>query len=185
MPDVEHRDGALSVAIHKGIGLVRVSGRGTFKVGSALKHFGMAAIDGKCSCILFDMSECVGMDSTFMGVLAGLGAELRRRSSGDIILVNLSEKTRGLMATLGLDQIVKAYMAGTEPKDIGALCPGDDVLDILAIGQESREDTARTMLEAHENLVEVSSENYPRFKDVLTFLREDVEKAASDGTDGE
>jgi hypothetical protein len=32
-------------------------------------------------------------------------------------------------------------------------------------------------LEAHENLVQVSPENLPRFKDVLTFLREDIKKA--------
>ena len=179
MPDSEHRDGTLNVAIHSGVGLVQVVGRGTFKVGSALKHFGMAAIDTDCKCILFDMSDCVGMDSTFMGVLAGLAAELRRRSSGDIILVNLSEKTRGLMATLGLDQIVRAYMTGSEPEDIDSLCPGEDVLQMLTVGPESREERAKTMLEAHENLVEANSENYPRFKDVLTFLREDVEKAAA------
>jgi anti-anti-sigma factor len=179
MPDAEQCDGTLNVAIHSGVGLVRVAGRGTFKVGSALKHFGMAAIEADCSCILFDMTDCVGMDSTFMGVLAGLAAELRRRSSGDIILVNLSEKTRGLMATLGLDQIVRAYLAGSEPEDVGSLCPGEDVLKLLKVSPESRDDRARTMLEAHENLVDVSAENYPRFKDVLAFLREDVEKAAA------
>ena len=35
------------------------------------------------------------------------------------------------------------------------------------------------MLEAHENLVALSPENLPKFKDVLTFLREDLKNLNS------
>ena len=41
---------------------------------------------------------------------------------------------------------------------------------------ETRWDRAETMLDAHEALVDVSAENLPKFKDVLAFLREDLDK---------
>jgi hypothetical protein len=37
------------------------------------------------------------------------------------------------------------------------------------------------MLEAHENLVRLSPENLPKFKDVLAFLREDLKRPDSPG----
>ena len=57
---------------------------------------------------------------------------------------------------------------------------------IITSGQvRSRENstrvTAETMLEAHENLVKLSPENLPKFKDVLTFLREDLKATQHDG----
>jgi hypothetical protein len=32
------------------------------------------------------------------------------------------------------------------------------------------------MLEAHEKLVEICPDNLPKFKDVLTYLRDDIKK---------
>jgi len=183
MAEAEKARDRLLVALHNGTALVQVHGRGTFKVSSALKKFGLAAFDRQCRCLVFDMSHCIGMDSTFMGVIAGLATELKQRSGRPPILVNLNEKTKGLLVTLGLDQVVQTYMAGCTPEEWQQLCrhTGGN-LGALEIDRESRADTAETMLEAHERLVDVSPENYPRFKDVLAFLREDIDKAGGGGT---
>lgn len=165
----------LSVAIVERIALVRVEGRGSFKVSTSLKDFVQAAMDGGARAAVLDMAGCVSMDSTFMGVLAGAAGKLRNRHQGHLVMVNLSPKTRALISTLGLDQIVQAFDAGKTPAEFARLLESAPVAT-LPHGGEGKIATAETMLEAHELLSALTPENKPRFKDVLVFLREDLQR---------
>lgn len=152
---------------------VRIEGRGSFKISPALKQFADDCLRRDVHRLLLDMSTCIGMDSTFMGVIAGVATRLKKANQGEVILFNLSPRTRGLLATLGLDQLVRAYETGTCPEDLSG------AQSLTALDNEASQlDTARTMLEAHEELCEVDPENRLRFKDVLTYLRDDVQKKA-------
>jgi len=168
----------LRVAVQNDSALVKVSGRGTFRISSSLREFGIAAIGMDCSRIVFDMSGCVGMDSTFMGTIAGLALRLRekRSSSGSVILCRLSAKTIGLVRTLGLDRITEPYLDGEEPDEIRALLGDKDDFETLIQRRESDEDTTETMLNAHESLVDVEPDNIKKFRDVIDFLREDLNR---------
>lgn len=68
----------LLVAVRKHYAMVKVNGRVSFRAGPSLKRFGVSAIERGCTQIVFDMEGCLGMDSTFMGVLAGLAFRVRR-----------------------------------------------------------------------------------------------------------
>jgi anti-anti-sigma regulatory factor len=160
--------------------LVRVDGRGSFKVSTSLKEFGQVALQAGATTAVLDMGRCIGMDSTFMGVLAGWATRLRQRPGGRLALINLSPRTRSLVATLGLDQIVQAYEAGPLPDDLHAAAALSEGLAALEPREESRATTTETMIEAHENLVQLSPENLPRFKDVLIYLREDLNRKTGD-----
>lgn len=173
---------ALHVAVAEDHAFIRVIGRGTFKISPALKEFAVRAIDSGCRRIVLDMADCVGMDSTFMGILAGLALRLRKGGAGRVVMVNLKERTRGLLATLGLDEAIDLYVAGGMPVDMQSFFSAEGpVLTPLPTGERSQRETGQTMLEAHENLVKLSPENLPKFKDVLTFLREDLKKNAGRG----
>ncbi len=169
------------VATYAKMALVRVEGRGSFKVSTALKQFGQSAIESGCSKAVLDMTNCVGMDSTFMGVIAGIAARLREVSGGETVMLNLTSRTRGLVATLGLDRVVKAFQSGETPEEFKQALSITTGMSTLASHSGNQLSTAETMLEAHENLVELSPDNLPRFKDVLTFLREDVKKKTQQG----
>lgn len=164
------------VTLHKQLALVRVEGRGSFKVSTSLKEFGQASLEAGAITAVLDMGRCIGMDSTFMGVLAGWASRLRQKPGGRLVLINLSLRTRSLVATLGLDQIVQAFEAGNLPEDLHAVAALSEGLSALEPREESRRTTTETMIEAHENLIQLSSENLPRFKDVLIYLREDLHK---------
>jgi len=169
---------ALLVAIHGRNAFVKVLRRGSFKICPALKKFGIAALEKGCAEFVIDMDECMGMDSTFMGVLAGLAMRLRR-ISGEMIIINLSSRNFSLLETLGLGRILTMCPLGNVSEDLkGKLAniPGISKLDTSAPG---RKITAEVMLAAHEDLVEVAPENLPKFRDVLTYLKEDL-KSASD-----
>jgi anti-sigma B factor antagonist len=179
----EERDAAadqLAVMVNDEIAYVRLRDRGSFKISKAMKQFGLSAIEGGATKLVVDLTDCVGMDSTFMGVIAGLAFRLRKGNGGRVVMINLSPRTRGLLGTLGLDQLVETHMQGSTPAELSDPFLGSEDMDRIDQPSASRKETAEMMLEAHENLVEVSPENLPRFKDVLTFLREDIRKAGGD-----
>ncbi len=180
MADPQKPDDRVWVAVHQHWALVRVEGRGSFKVSTSLKEFGQAALQSGTTMAVLDMGSCVGMDSTFMGVLAGWATRLRQQASGQLVLINLNSRTRGLVATLGLDRIVKAYEVGELPRELWEVAALSEGLSALEPRKESRATTTETMLEAHENLVKLAPENLPRFKDVLLYLREDLHKKSGE-----
>lgn len=166
------------VAIHKQVAIIRVEGRGSFKSSAAIREFGRSAINAGCNTIALDMNACIGMDSTFMGTLAGLATRLRQREGGAMILLNLNARVRGLINTLGLDRMTQAYEQGATPDALKNLAAISDTLRALDTPDADQTATTRLMIEAHENLVSLSPDNLPRFKDVLTYLREDLERNA-------
>lgn len=180
MTEADKSEDRLLVAIQKDVAFIRVRERGSFKISKHLKSFGLSAIEQGVRCIVVDLAECIGMDSTFMGVLAGIAFRLRKEKQGKLYIVNLSARTRGLLSTLGLDQLVIPCMAGSTPEEFKSLLEDADPMKAVESGDESRREMAEMMLEAHEHLVELNPENLPRFKDVLTFLREDVKKTGGD-----
>ncbi len=184
MPDARESEARLWVAVHAGRGLVRVAGRGSYRVSAALKDFGVAVVDQGAEALVLDLAECDGMDSTFMGVLAGLAMRLRKRERGGrVVMLNLSAKTMNLLSTLGLDRLVEAPLEGEGPADLrAALRAGMEAQGTRVFDQApGRARQLQTMLRAHEDLVRAVPENLPRFKDVIEFLREDVQKDAGGG----
>ena len=164
---------SVEVAIQDSTAYVKVHGRGTFKIASSLKQFGMAAASQGCSRIVVEMSDCLGMDSTFMGVLAGLAVHLRKKD-GELTLRNMSDKNSFLIRMLGLSHLVRTEQAGG-----GQNMPAD--AQVLDAGTDKQTLTT-TMIDSHETLVQVAPENLPKFKDVLAFLKEDQQRA--DGQNG-
>lgn len=158
----------VEVAVRGNEAFVRVFGRGTFKIGPSLKQFGVMALDQGCSRIVVEMQECVGMDSTFMGVLAGLATTLRK-INGEVVLRNIGEKNLFLVKMLGLGHLVQVE----EP------VPGESVMpdkgQILSSAKDKLQMT-ETMITAHEALIEAAPDNIVKFKDVLAYLKEDLKR---------
>jgi anti-anti-sigma factor len=169
MLGVEQSNDDLQAAIVGDKIFIRVTGRGSFKVSSTLKKFIAQVISQQpVSFVVLDLNECVGMDSTFMGVLAGLSGRLKQ-SGQALELINLSEKNAGLLATLGVDQVIAhfSHSHGHEVPDRG--------VQSLSIA-DTKKELAETALQAHQNLVELSEENRPRFKRVIEYLQADVDR---------
>jgi anti-sigma B factor antagonist len=170
-----------SVAVAHGVALVRIVRRGSYWISPAVKRFGIAMIDRGIRRLVFDMKDCIGMDSTFMGVLAGLALRLEKTGGdGRVILINLTDKTRQLLKTLGIDRVVEPYMAGEAPEDLARAAETPGAFDTVASKREVRRETTETMIEAHEDLVKVDAENRERFRDVLAFLRDDLKQQNGD-----
>ncbi|MDZ8119340.1 STAS domain-containing protein [Pontiella agarivorans] len=151
--------------------IVRVEGRGSFKVSPPMKQFIHQVMDQhSADRILLDMADCTGMDSTFMGVVAGLACLVKSKPEYQFKLVNLSEKNRKLLTTLGVDRVVDYTLASDTIED----CDICGKARPLEPNPADKLEAAKTTLEAHEKLVEINPENLPKFKSVLEFLEDDV-----------
>ncbi len=151
---------------------VRVAGRGSFQNSTPLKEFAKEMLSRGHRQFTIDLQECPVMDSTFMGTLAGIALKLQA-GDGSVRVIRLNERNHSLLANLGLDQLLQIEPLDTEAGMAGL--PGDAIQN-LTLGAEDKATQARTMLEAHEAVVDANPLNEAKFKDVLEFLRQDISK---------
>ncbi len=172
MNETENPRDRIQVAVHQQIGYAVVQGRGSFKVSASVKDFGNALLESGIHHLILDLRDCIGMDSTFMGVLAGLCTRFHREEGGKVQVSHPSDKIQRLMSTLGLDRLLDG---GDVPLP-ERLAVGSPELKELDVAPQTPLASAETMLEAHENLLEVHEDNALRFQDVLDYLREDIRR---------
>lgn len=113
-----------------------------------------------------DLSACELMDSTFMGTLAGVALRLREIGQGGLKAINVNVRNAALLENLGLDQLftVESGPLTESPPTLKQTDPG------------STEDTKGAVLEAHEALIEADAHNAVKFKDVVDYLRQELEQ---------
>ena len=149
---------------------VKILGRASFQNVLPLKDFLAKSYTSGKGSFVFDFSDCTGMDSTVLGVLAGCALELRRlEPKGSLVLSRLSERNRDLVRNLGLHRIATLDEGGESVTAGGASQSlSGPQLDELA--------NARLCMEAHENLVEADSGNQAKFQDVIDYLKGRVDE---------
>lgn len=149
---------------------IRPEGRGTFLESSIIKDLvESTAADGMRNFII-DLEACPGMDSTFMGMLAGLGIGFRKNKKGEISIVGTTEKTRSSLKELGLQ-----YLMAIEPTDEAWFEKMDEARRNLDLFNHKGEvDTEAHVLECHEDLCIADEGNLHRFKTVLDMMGSDM-----------
>ncbi|MEM8868207.1 MAG: STAS domain-containing protein [Verrucomicrobiota bacterium] len=151
--------------------VVRINGKANYLNCNSFRQFMEQMVrDGKKR-IALDFTGCKGMDSTFLGILAGTAIQLRRQKpAGEILTCNLSDRNRELICNLGLQALLT--MDAEIPE--GANKPCERSADSFAELEDEKVDDACKVLEAHENLLEAEDENEARFQDVISFLKTQV-----------
>jgi anti-anti-sigma regulatory factor len=156
---------------------IRIIGRANFTSSVDFKSLTDDLRQKGCNCFVLDLSECVLMDSTFLGVLAGLGLKLSG-GNGDhgrhgVELFNPSPRITDLLETLGVLHLFKTTQ--------GTFTPPAEARSVEhAPTEPSKSEVTRTCLEAHETLIALSPANAARFKDVTQFLAEGVRKSKTE-----
>jgi anti-anti-sigma regulatory factor len=160
----------LLVLVGKEFACVKVSGRANFSFSPDFKVLLAGLAQKGYSHFIIDLSECVLMDSTFLGVLAGFGLKMNQASAPDqrgIELSNPNARITELLENLGALHLFKIIT--------GALLLPDDVKSSSPEpANPTHEEITRTCLEAHKILMAVNPDNVARFKDVAQFLAEDL-----------
>jgi len=161
---------SLSILVGKNFACVRIRGRANFACSPDFKTLLNELGQKGYAHFIIDLNECVLMDSTFLGVLAGFGMKLNSSCRPDgrgLELHNPSARVAELLENLGAAHLFKISSGPLQlPQDVHTSVPESK--------SPSHEEIARTSLEAHETLMAMNPENVARFKDVAQFLAEDL-----------
>jgi hypothetical protein len=139
-----------------------------------MKQFGEERIQAGEKRLAIDLGGCTGMDSTFMGSLAGMAARLAA-GGGALEIADIDSRGRQSLEDLGLDSMMTICPPGAPW--IGRM---DEIRAELvppraAAALPHVRERARHVLEAHETLAGTSTENAKRFAGVISILRDDVD----------
>lgn len=154
----------IEVGAYGAVRILRVTGRGTHLNSPLLKRYARRAIEQKLSLHL-ELGGCTYMDSTFLGMLAGLAVRSREGGLPRIRILAVGQRVRELMENLGIDRLFD-FAAGT-PSSSAALHPLEGPSPTVA-------EKSRDVLDAHRTLVAVAPANEVKFRDVITLLEEEV-----------
>jgi anti-anti-sigma factor len=147
--------------------VVRINGKANYLNCNAFREFIEQMLSEERHHILVNFENCQGMDSTFLGILAGTALELRKKDPpGKLTLCQLSERNQELITNLGLQNLLAI---SNDPAD-AEFCADFDSLDNEEVSD------AKNVLQAHENLTEADEENVAKFQDVISFLKNQVEQ---------
>jgi anti-sigma B factor antagonist len=160
----------LSVLVGKKIACLRIAGRANFASSPDFKTL-LSELAGKgYKHFVIDLTECVLMDSTFLGVLAGFGMKLNPKGAPaerGIELLNATTRVAELLENLGAANLFRMKNGPLEMPDDVQTCQPESI-------NPTHEQITRTSLEAHQTLMAMNPENVARFKDVAQFLAEDL-----------
>lgn len=156
---------------------LRCTGRGSFVNSPALKSVAEQYLTDGGKAIVVDLELCPGVDSTFMGTLAGL-ARRCMAAGGSLQIASPTTRAREAMESLGLDMLMDIDpMDAFWTEDIDsrrAALAGDG--EAAVAEEEPLSELARTrhVLEAHNTLRSMNRQNDETFGYVCETLEEDL-----------
>jgi anti-sigma B factor antagonist len=166
-------DQPIVVGVFPGFSWIRCEGKGSFANSPNVKSFGDERIAAGEKLLVVDLGACTGMDSTFMGTMAGLAARISSKSGGALHVADAGDKNRQSLEDLGLD-----FMMEIDPPAADWRGRLDEVRSELKPqckqGALPSLDRARHVLEAHKTLSRLNEANASEFETVVKTLEEQI-----------
>ena len=161
----------LSVLVGKNFACIKICGRANFASSPDFKTLLNELAQKGFRHFIIDLGECVLMDSTFLGVLAGFGMKLNPERRARRARHRTAQSPRpGSASCWKISGAAHLFKTTHGPLQLPA--------DLTTCTPESKnpthEEITRTSLEAHQTLMAMNPENVARFKDVAQFLAEDL-----------
>jgi anti-anti-sigma factor len=174
----------LLVFVSDKLACIKIVGRANFNSSMDFKTLVNELLEKKFNCLVLDLAECMLMDSTFLGVLAGYGLQMRNGQSNGIgrnpiELMNPNPRIADLLDNLGVLHLFHV-VNGPLPELSRATAAPAPVPAVTA----TRAEVVSTCLEAHKLLMALDPANVPKFKEVALFLAEDLKKLKADADCG-
>lgn len=154
--------GTIQVAVVDAVACVKIAGPANFALGVDFKTVVANCCEQGGRVLLLDLTDCVNMDSTFLGILMSMTSRLDR-----IELLNPSERITDLLDSLGVMELLKVGQG---------VNPFEARLDTAESTKADKRALTEASLEAHQLLMKINPANVPKFKDVAKFLKEDLQR---------
>ena len=149
--------------------VVKINGRASYLNSAPVSDFFARMIKAGKKSFIFDFKDCQTMDSTFLGITAGLALDVgNMRPAGSVSLCRLSRRNLELVRNLGLHRIVNVD-SGEFPMEF------ESPVEKIKLVNHKKIENAKLILQAHENLIDIEESNKSKFQDVIDFLKNQVD----------
>ena len=157
------------------ISWIRCEGKGSFSNSPRMKQWAESHIEASGNCVVIDLEECTGMDSTFMGTMAGIAMKLAKLPDGLLQVVGANHRNKSSLEDLGLCMLLEVDPENPEWK------PNmDSMRASLKEGPElSTNDSFEHVLDAHKLLCEADENNDEKFSTVLDVLEAELKNRSN------
>lgn len=118
---------------------------------------------------VIDLNNCTFMDSTVLGLLAGIARELATQGRPRATVFCTQPEILHLLGCLCLTRVFTVIQRETDPMLAAALFPAEEPAE--APGERRN---AQTILKAHEALIAIDEHNRPAFQAVVDLFREQL-----------
>lgn len=165
---------SLMVAAFDKLVCIKIKGRANFVSSLDLKKLFNELWDRGFNCFALDLSDCLTMDSTFLGVLSAIGSKTTdcNNSNGKKIeLLNPNPRISETLENLGVSHLFQVRQSDEHKSE--------EFQPVAPAPEASPVEVTRTCLEAHETLMSINPGNVRKFKDVAQFLSEDLKRIES------
>jgi anti-sigma B factor antagonist len=164
----------LEIAVEGNTAIVKITGRANFESSVPFKIVLAELSQKTCQRYVLDLTDCLLMDSTFLGVLSGFGVKFGALLPPIAIeLLNPNVRVADLLENLGVAHLFVTRKA-EQPltAQLHAVDPA---------ATPTHQDLSQTSLDAHRTLMNLNPANVPKFKDVAKFLEEDLKRIKGGG----
>ncbi|NOZ23736.1 MAG: STAS domain-containing protein [Planctomycetes bacterium] len=159
-------DGTIDIALCDKMIYVKVTGLGTMNNCMSLLELCVSLLDAGYKEVAFDLAKCDGMDSTFLGVIAGIATHGPDRKGPKVTVVNCGKECLSSLEIVGLTKFVNLKSEPVQTPDVEMFrLEEEDVPDMDRVG---------FIREAHEQLLLIDKHNRDLFGPLLRMLGDEL-----------
>ena len=167
---MKEKDRILVAVVGKTV-YVKPFGYATQRTCLGLPDFLRAMLREGCTSVAFDLAQCDGMDSTFLGVIASAALSGMEPPGKRVIMLNAGEHVRRELHMIGLMDYLAFSSEGCQPPRSLKLSR----IDFVHLPATERERLQR-IKDLHEELIKLNEKNRRNFGPFVKMLGEELAK---------
>lgn len=165
-----NKSNIILASLREGFGWIRCEGKGSFVNSPKLKGWTDTQMGAGLTHIVIDLEDCTGMDSTFMGTMAGIAMRLAKIDGGLLEVASANEKNSRSLDDLGLSALMLI-----NPPSPSWQGDEEEIRNSLTdIAPPRTTDNAQHVFDAHQTLVDADDSNTEKFSTVLDCLEAEL-----------
>ncbi len=154
---------------------IKIRGKANCPSSVPFRNLVRELLDSHCTLLALELSECAIMDSTFLGGLAETAMNIAASKRCEPVkLMNPNERVYCSIENLG---VMQYFSVINGPQ--ACIPDGATEQHSHELSEPSRLEMSENSLAAHKFLSQLSGANAEKFKDVIKFLEDYIEKKKS------
>ena len=168
---MQSEEGHIDIAVIGNNIYVRPIGYATQNNSLGLPDFFTAMFKQGCNSVSFDLKDCCGMDSTFLGVIAVAAMSHAHGRDKAVVVLNATVRARHQLCLIGLTPVIALKGEPTEPP-CGLTLKNVDLVHLPKTERERIE----TIKRLHEELIKLNDRNRQEFARFVEMLEAELQQ---------